>query len=203
MVGQGFDMRGMMHGCGAGARMCGGAEVAVQIPFSNGRALAKRGRKLNMPHRSRPHNGIVRKASQRIPFLLPDGSEIEAVWGGTAQNEMVDSCLGKSGYELAQSGEIEAAAGSDDESNEVRRGATATSGGAGLFFVVEPEGTGKDGQPYRPGRMVTREATPEQEAYFRDARFALLGIMNPDGSISIIEPLTPPAPEPPAKGELF
>lgn len=42
---------------------------------------------------------------------------------------------------------------------------------------------------------------PAQAAYFRDARFALLGFQNPDGSISIIEPPTPAAPEKPARGE--
>jgi len=51
--------------------------------------------------------------------------------------------------------------------------------------------------------LVTAAATPAQLAYFRDERFALLGVFHPDGTLKMVEPLRPPEPEPPAQGELF
>ncbi len=159
-----------------------------------------------MPRHFRPHNGLAGKARQRIPFLLPDSTEVEGAGAGAAQNEKLDWCPGNSGFgfELAQTEEVTAAAEvavRAEEANEVPRGKTPR--GVPLFFVPEPAAVPRDISPWRLARMAAAEAAPQQAAYFRDARFALLGIMNPDGSISVIEPLTPPQSDPPAQGGVF
>lgn len=156
----------------------------------------------NMPHHSRKHNGLVGKARRRIPFLLPDGVEAEGMGSSPVQNEMLDWWLEKSGFELAQQTEpVPAVAVRAADTNEVYWGKPPH--GARPFFVMETEGMGKDGRPVRPVRVPAAEAPPQQTAYFRDVRFALLGIMNSDGSISVIEPVTPLPPEPPSQGGLF
>lgn len=89
----------------------------------------------------------------------------------------------------------------DDETDEVRWGETPD--GVRLFFVLEPSVLGKSGETYRIAKMVTAAATPAQLAYFRDERLALLGDLNPDGTIATVEPLQPPVSETPVQGELF
>ena len=155
-----------------------------------------------MPRPPRTYNGLVRRASQRIPFLLPDGAEAGDSGNGPAENGKLDWPLQEPELDVLSPGELTVTAVHDDgERNEVRH---ESPDGAGLFFVMEPPAPARDGTPGRPARVTAAEATPEQAAYFRDARFALLGIMNPDGSISVIEPFAPsPPPDPPAQGGLF
>jgi hypothetical protein len=134
---------------------------------------------------------------------MPDGVEAEDFPGGPPQNEKLDHGPDTSAFGLVQTEEDFAAdapaAVREDDTNEVRRGESPE---AGPFFAVEPATPAKDGSSWHLARMVTTDTAPQPAAYFRDARFVLLGIMNPDGSISVIEPLTPPPPDPPAQGEL-
>jgi hypothetical protein len=109
--------------------------------------------------------------------------------------------LSKAGNELTQTAVVSGVAVRDDETNEVRWGNAPE--GVRLFFVLEPPVLGKTGEAYRIAKMVTAAATPAQLAYFRDERFALLGVLNPEGTIKTAEPLRPPNPEPPEQGELF
>jgi hypothetical protein len=123
------------------------------------------------------------------------------IWGGSAQGEKLKWWLIKPGNELTQTAVVSGVAVRDDESDEVRWGETPD--GVRLLFVLEAPVQGKTGEAYRIAKMVTAAATSAQLAYFRDERFALLGVLNPDGTIKPVEPLQPPQPEPPAQGELF
>lgn len=154
-----------------------------------------------MPHLFRTLDGTLRKAGHRIPFFLADGTVVEAVWGGSARQEILDWWLRKPGHVLAQSEEVAAVAVRDDETQEIRWGEAPR--GVRLFFVIKSETVSKEGVPYRMAVMVTTAATPEQTAYFRDERFALFGRLNPDGSREVVSSLPPPAPEPPLQGDLF
>lgn len=157
-----------------------------------------------MPHRFRTPDDTVWQTGRRFPLFLPDGKEIEGVWGGCAQHEKLDWWLRKPGHELAQSAVI-AGIGIKGEDDDILRWDT-TPEGARLFFVAAPPTVAKSGQSYRLVKMVTVAATPEQFAFFRDERYALLGTFDAAGKISIMEPLRPPEPvpiPPPAQGELF
>jgi hypothetical protein len=154
-----------------------------------------------MPHLFRTADNRVWRASQSIPLLRADGTECAGIWGGSAQGEKLKWWLSKPGNELMQTPIVSAVAVRDEETNEVRWGETPE--GVRLFFVLEAPVVGKTGESYRLARMVTAAATPAQLAYFRDERFALLGVFHPDGTLKMVEPLRPPEPEPPAQGELF
>jgi hypothetical protein len=154
-----------------------------------------------MPHLFRTTDNRVWKASQPIPLFRADGTECVGIWGGSAQGEKLKWWLSKPGNELMQTAAVSGVAVRDDESDEVRWGDTPD--GVRLLFVLEAPVLGKTGEAYRIAKMVTAAATPAQLAYFRDERFALLGVLNPDGTIRTVEPLQPPQPEPPAQGELF
>jgi hypothetical protein len=157
-----------------------------------------------MPHRFRTPDGTVWQTGRPFPLFLPDGREIEGIWGGCAQNEKLAWWLKKPGHELAQSAVI-AGIGIKGEDDDVLRWDT-TPQGARLFFVVEPPKLGKSGQSYRLVKMVTVAATPEQFAFFRDERYALLGEFDESGGITVMAPSRPPDPLPsqgPAQGELF
>ncbi len=154
-----------------------------------------------MPHLFRTADNRVWKASQPIPLFRADGTECEGIWGGSAQGEKLKWWLSKPGNELMQTAVVSGVAVRDDETNEVRWGETPD--GVRLFFVLEPPVLGKSGETYRIAKMVTAAATPAQLAYFRDERFALLGDLNPDGTIATVEPLQPPVSETPVQGELF
>lgn len=157
-----------------------------------------------MPHRFRTPDGTIWQTGQPFPLFLPDGTEIEGIWGGCAQHEKLSWWLKKPGHELAQSAGI-AGIGIKGEDDDILRWDT-TPQGARLFFVVEPPKVGKSGASYRLVKMVTVAATPEQFAFFRDERYALLGYFDASREISVMTPSRPPDPEPPkgpAQGELF
>jgi hypothetical protein len=154
-----------------------------------------------MPHLFRTRDGSLWKPSRRVPLTLADGTKLEGLWGGSAQEEKLKWWLRKPGHELAQTDEVAEVAVRDDETEEVRWGAAPV--GARLFFVVEAPIVGKAGGTYRLAKMVTTAATPEQIAYFHDERFSLFGNFDRQGNIASIPPLPPPPPDPPAQRELF
>lgn len=154
-----------------------------------------------MPHLFRTLDGRLWKASQPLDLSLADGRQVEAVWGGSAQEEKLAWWLAKPGHELSQTQEVAAVAVRDDETHQINWGDAPA--GARLFFVVEPPVTGKNGTPYRIAKMVTTAVTPAQLAYFHDTRFALFGTLHADGSLTRIPSLPPPPPQPPVQGELF
>lgn len=154
-----------------------------------------------MPHLFRTTDGTLWKASQPLDLTLADGSKIEAVWGGSAQEEKLSWWLAKPGHLLAQTQEVAEVAVRDDETHDIAWGAAPA--GARLFFVLEAPVQGKNGAPYRIAKMVTTATTEAEYAYFRDTRFSLFGTLQPDGSIQKIPPLPPPPPKPPVQGELF
>ncbi len=154
-----------------------------------------------MPHLFRTTDGKTWKASQPLDLTLADGSKIEAVWGGSAQEEKLSWWLAKPGHLLAQTQEVVEVAVRDDETQDIAWGAAPA--GARLFFVLEAPVQGKNGTPYRIAKMVTTAVTEAQLAYFRDTRFSLFGTLQPDGGIRRIPALTPPPPKRPVQGELF
>lgn len=151
-----------------------------------------------MPHLFRTIDEKLWKASQLIPLKLADGTPVEGIWAGSAQEEKLAWWLRKPGSELAQTGEVSEIAVKAEDTNKINWGAAPE--GARLIFVLEAPTVGKSGQTYRLAKMVTTAATPAQIAYFRDERFSLFGTLNPDGTIARISPLSPPPPE---QGELF
>jgi len=116
---------------------------------------------------------------------------VEGIWAGSAQVEKLKWWLSKPGHDLAQTDEVAAIAIRGERSGEVRWGDAPN--GAKMFFVLEAPTQSKAGQPYRLAKMVTTACTPEQAAYFEDERFALFGVLNPDGTVAKIPPLPPPA----------
>jgi hypothetical protein len=156
-----------------------------------------------MPHRFRSKEGKVYGPGSKTPFAVwfPDGTEAEVIWGGCAQNEKLGWWLRKPGHGIAQTGEVAAVAIEAEDTGEFVWGDAPE--GARLIFVVEPPTVSKSGSSYRLAKMVTVEATPEQLAYFRDTRFALLGRLDGTGKVAEIAPLEPPPAVPPAQGELF
>lgn len=154
-----------------------------------------------MPHLFRTLDGRLWKAGQPLSLTLADGTPVEGLWGGSAQEEKLDWWLRKPGHQLTQTDEAAEVAVRDDDTDEINWGPAPPR--ARLFFVLEPPVTGKNGEPYRLAKMVTTATTPEEAAYFNDTRFALFGRFRPDGSIARIPPLPPPPPKPPAQGELF
>ena len=152
-----------------------------------------------MPHLYRTLDGLERKPSTPLSFLLADGSIIEGVWAGSAMEEKLDWWLRKAGHQLAQSEPVAAVAAKADDNGEIIWGDTPTQ--ARLIFVLEAPALDKTGRPYRLAKMVTTAATSAQAAYFRHNRSSLFGQLQPDGTIHKISPLTPPPPVPPAQGE--
>ena len=154
-----------------------------------------------MPHLFRTADGQLWKASQPLDLTLADGTKVEAVWGGSAQEEKLAWWLAKPGHQLAQTREVAEVAVRDDETHDIAWGAAPA--GASLFFVLEAPVQGKNGASYRIAKMVTTAVTEAQFAYFRDTRFSLFGTLHPDGSIRRIPALPPPPPKAPLQGELF
>ena len=142
-----------------------------------------------MPHLFRTRDGVERPPGKSLTMTLIDGTEVEALWTGSAQNEKLRWWLSKPGHELAQSDEVSAVAIRGEHTNKLRWGDTPT--GAHLFFVLLPPQKSKSGHTYRLARMVTTACTPEQEKYFDDPRFALLGKFDSKGQVAKIAPLTP------------
>lgn len=155
-----------------------------------------------MPHLFRTTGGSLRKPGHPpIPLTLTDGTQVEGIWAGSAQEEKLDWWLRKPGHELTQSEAVAEVAVRDDETKHVAWGAAPPE--ARLFFVLEPPTQSKIGETYRIAKMVTVAATPAQMAYFHDTRFALFGTLQPDGTLIKIPSLPPPPPIPPEQGELF
>ncbi len=156
-----------------------------------------------MPHLFRTIDGRLWKASQPLVLTRADGTQVEGVWGGSAQEEKLDWWLSKPGNELAQTDEVAEVAVRDDDTQEVAWGPAPA--GARVFFVVEAPQWSKTkaGESYRIAKMVTTAVTPSQAAYFNDTRFSLFGTFNAAGNIAIIPPLLAPPPKPPVQGELF
>ena len=143
-----------------------------------------------MPHLFRTRDGVERTPGKSLTLTLANGTEVEALWTGSAQNEKLRWWQSKPGHELAQSDEVIAVAIRGEHTNQLRWGDTPA--GAHLFFVLLPPQKSKSGHSYRRARMVTTVCTPEQEKYFDDLRFALLGTFGADGKIAKMEPLPPP-----------
>lgn len=144
--------------------------------------------------------GIISKPGDEIILETPEG-EITGVWTSFAQEEKIDWWLRRAGNTLAQCPVDEIAERADD-TRELRW--SKAPAGASLLFVVSPEIPGKI-RPYRPARVITRLATPEEIAYFRHPRFPHLGEILPTGEI---QPsfITAPVPVPsdrPVQTELF
>lgn len=151
-----------------------------------------------MPHFFRTADDKLCKASHPISLTLADGTPVEGIWAGSAQEEKLTWWLRKPGNELAQTGEVAEIAVKAEDTNKINWGRAPE--GARLIFVLEAPTVGKTGHTYRLAKMVTTAATPAQIAYFRDERFSLFGTLKPDGTIARIPPLPPPPPE---QGELF
>ncbi len=155
-----------------------------------------------MPHLYRTPDGQQRKPGQPgVSLTLADGTELTAIWAGSAQEEKLGWWLRKPGSELAQSQEVGEIAVKAEDNNEIAWGAAPA--GARIFFVVEAPMQAKKGGTYRLARLVTTAATPAQIAYFRDERFSLFGTFDRDGRISRITPLPAPSCAPPPQGELW
>lgn len=122
-------------------------------------------------------------------MTLADGTPVEGLWAGSAQGEKLGWWLKKPGHDLAQSEEVSAVAIRGEHTDQLRWGDTPA--GAHLFFVLLPPQKSKSGHTYRLARMVTTACTPEQERYFDDLRFALLGKFAPKGKVAKIAPLAP------------
>jgi len=128
----------------------------------------------------------------------PDGSTVQAIWAGSAQEEKLGWWQHQPGNELVQSEPVAAIAIQADDDKEMTWGDTPDQ--ARLIFVLCPSPPEKD---YRLARLVTTAATPAQFAHFRHPRFALFGTLWPDGGIHRIPPLEPPPPRAPAQRTLF
>jgi hypothetical protein len=153
-----------------------------------------------MPHQFRTE-GRSWKAGEPVELTLPDGTIVQAIWAGSAQEEKLEWRLRQPGNELAQTEQVSEIAVKADDNGEMIWGAAPF--GARLIFVLEPRLPNKN---YRLARMVTTAATPAQVLYFRHGRFSLFGTLKPDGTLAKIPPLTPPpAPpdSPPKQGQLF
>jgi hypothetical protein len=151
-----------------------------------------------MPNLYRTLDGKERKPGTLLPFQLPDGTLVEAVWAGSAMEEKLNWWLGKEGNQIAQSEEISAIAVRSDDAGIIIWGEAPSY--ARLIFLLEAPATGKN---YRLAKMVTIAANQAQIAYFRHERFSLFGRLQSDGTILKIPSLIPPAPESPLQGELF
>jgi len=152
-----------------------------------------------MPNLFRSTDGALWKAGDSLPLHLADGTPVEGVWAGSAMEEKLDWWLRRSaGAQFAQTAEVAAVASKAEDTGEMIWGDAPS--GARLFFVLLAREAGKS---YRLAKMVTTAATPAQTAWFRHDRVALFGTLRPDGAITKIPPLQPPAPIPPAQAELF
>jgi hypothetical protein len=151
-----------------------------------------------MPHLFRTRDGKQWRPSQPIYLTLADGTKVEGIWAGSAQEEKLAWWLRKPGNKLAQTDEVAEVGVKTDDTHEIICGVAPTS--ARLIFVVE---TSPPGKLYRLVKMVTTAANPAQMIHFRHERFALFGTLKPDGTISKFLPLQPPPTMPPAQGILF
>lgn len=154
-----------------------------------------------MPHLYRTLDGTVWRPSKGVSLTRADGTKMEGIWAGSAQEEKLAWWLRPPGSDLAQTEEVAEIAVKDEDTDELRWGAAPA--GSRIFFVLQPPTRGKSGEPYRLAKLVTAAATPSQIAYFNDERFSLFGTLNADGSITKIPPLDPPPPSPPDQGELL
>jgi hypothetical protein len=144
----------------------------------------------------------VWKAGDYIPLVLTSGEIIQAKWAGSARMENLAWWQRQPGNELTQiDTEVAGVAVRASDTKQIAWGDAPA--GARLIFLVEAETISKEGKPYRLAKMVTVAATPEQEVYFHEDRFALFGNLRPDGTIEIIPPLKPPPPSSSPQGELF
>ena len=146
-----------------------------------------------MPHLFRTLDGKQWKPSQPITLTLVDGTKVEGIWAGSAQEEKLAWWLRKPGNLLAQTAEVAEIAVKAEDTNKINWGAAPKA--ARLIFVLEAPTVGKKGETYRLARMVTTAANPAQITYFRDERFSLFGTLQSDGTIIRIPPLSPPPPE--------
>ena len=151
-----------------------------------------------MPHLFRTLDGKQWKPSQPIHLTLADGTKVEGIWAGSAQEEKLAWWLRKPGNTLAQTDEVAEIAVKAEDTNKINWGAAPK--GARLIFVLEAPTVSKKGETYRLAKMVTTAANPAQLAYFHDERFSLFGTLQSDGTIIRIPPLPPPPPE---QGELL
>jgi hypothetical protein len=145
---------------------------------------------LPVPHLFRTTDDIECKPGVRFPLHLADGTEVEVIWAGSARHERLGWWLKKPGHQLGQSAEVSEVGIKGEDDGELRW--AKTPAGARLFFVIEPEKTGKSGTSYRLAKLVTVAATAGQASCFRDERFALLGKWDDEDKMAIIAPLDPP-----------
>jgi len=146
-----------------------------------------------MPHLYKTLDGTVWRPSKSISLTRADGTKLEGIWAGSAQEEKLDWWMRPPGTDLAQTDEVAEIAVKDEDTNELRWGKAPP--GARIFFVLQPPVTGKSGESYRLAKLVTNAATSAQIEYFNDERFSLFGTLNADGTIARIPPLPPPPPE--------
>lgn len=151
-----------------------------------------------MPNLFRTLDGKTWKPKDTLPLSLADGTQVEGVWTGSAQDEKRNWWIGQPGAELAQSDAVAAVATKSDDTKELLW--LDAPSHARLFFIVQAREPGKS---YRRALMLTVAATAAQMAYLHHDRFSLFGRFKPDGAIERIAPLPPPPPRPALQGELF
>lgn len=146
-----------------------------------------------------------------MPFLLPEGAEYELQPDAVVQNEPVQRSKSRTpnaANAALQEAAAETLAGAALSTTllpcDLPRPAVNEREDAAAWHPV-PASAPHTAPVRAPAAaesepVLTEAVHPSQAAYFRDAGFALLGIMNPDGSISVIEPVAGPLPEPSAPG---
>ena len=151
-----------------------------------------------MPHLFRTLDGKESKPSQSIALTLADGTKVEGIWAGSAQEEKLAWWLGQPESKLAATEEVSEVASRADDTGETIWAAAPKR--ARLLFVLLAREPGKN---YQRAKLVTTSSTAAQIAYFRHPRFALFGKSKTDGTIEKISSPPPPPPKPPPQKELF
>ena len=145
-----------------------------------------------MPQMYRTRDGHVGRPRQPLLLTLADGTQVESIWSGVAQEENLLKWLSQPGHQLSQSEEIEAIAIKNEDAKEPRWGSAPA--GARLLFILRPKELGGQSENRHPlARLVTTSATPAEEAYYQTERSALFGFLNSDGSLTRVAPLPVPA----------
>jgi len=155
-----------------------------------------------MCNKFRSISGKEWRPGDEIPLELIDGPAATGIWAGCAQQEKLDWWIKQQGGQLAQMAEpvAEIAEGSKIVSKKLTWGPAPEE--AHLLFVLLPALPGKS---YALTKLITTAARADQEAYFQNHRFPLLGSLE-NGKIQVKPPLVAPDAPPlerKEQGELF